>query len=137
VKPSFAFIAASWGALLAGFVAYLITLINSNMSLDARGFFFTVLVFGLYSAISLQKAVRDRLEGIPVTAIYYGLSWIALLLSVTLMIFGLLNLNLAASEKGFYAMAFVLALFGAVTVQKNTRDNNPAMVGTAKTDEQS
>jgi hypothetical protein len=29
---------------------------------------------------------------------------------------------LAGSEKGFYAMAFLLALFGAVAVQKNIRD---------------
>jgi hypothetical protein len=26
------------------------------------------------------------------------------------------------SEKGFYAMSFLLSLFGAVTVQKNIRD---------------
>jgi uncharacterized membrane protein YiaA len=26
------------------------------------------------------------------------------------------------SEKGFYAMAFVLSLFAAIAVQKNTRD---------------
>ena len=30
--------------------------------------------------------------------------------------------KLADSEKGFYAMAFLLALFGAVAVQKNVRD---------------
>jgi hypothetical protein len=29
---------------------------------------------------------------------------------------------LAPSEKGFYAMSFVLSLFAAVTVQKNVRD---------------
>jgi hypothetical protein len=29
---------------------------------------------------------------------------------------------LASSEKGFYAMSFVLSLFAAVTVQKNVRD---------------
>jgi hypothetical protein len=29
---------------------------------------------------------------------------------------------MAASEKGFYAMSFVLSLFAAVTVQKNVRD---------------
>jgi hypothetical protein len=29
---------------------------------------------------------------------------------------------MAASEKGFYAMSFVLSLFAAITVQKNTRD---------------
>jgi len=27
------------------------------------------------------------------------------------------------SEKGFYAFAFLLAIFGAITVQKNTRDS--------------
>jgi uncharacterized membrane protein YiaA len=32
------------------------------------------------------------------------------------------NAQLACSEKGFYAMAFLLALFGAVAVQKNIRD---------------
>ena len=30
--------------------------------------------------------------------------------------------SLALSEKGFYAMAFVLSLFAAVAVQKNVRD---------------
>jgi uncharacterized membrane protein YiaA len=29
---------------------------------------------------------------------------------------------LTMSEKGFFAMAFALSLFGAVVVQKNTRD---------------
>ena len=28
------------------------------------------------------------------------------------------------SEKGFYAMAYVLSLFAAVTVQKNVRDKD-------------
>jgi uncharacterized membrane protein YiaA len=32
------------------------------------------------------------------------------------------NAELAKSEKGFYAMAFVLSLFAAIAVQKNTRD---------------
>ena len=35
---------------------------------------------------------------------------------------GLFNATLASSEKGFYAMAFLLALFGSVAVQKNIRD---------------
>ncbi len=64
----------------------------------------------------------DRAEGIPVTGIYYGFGWIALLLAVALLIVGLFNAMLQLSEEGFYAMSFVLALFGAVTVRKNTRD---------------
>ncbi|ORC51221.1 hypothetical protein B2G74_00100 [Burkholderia sp. A27] len=125
-QPSFAFVAASWGALLAGFFAYLIGLWNAGMQLNEKGYYFTVLVFGLYAAISLQKSVRDRVEGIPVTGIYYGLSWVSLLLAILLLAAGLVNATLALSEKGFYAMSFVLALFGAVAVQKNTRDINAA-----------
>jgi hypothetical protein len=60
--------------------------------------------------------------GIAGTGIYYGLGWIALLLAVALLIVGLFNAMLQLSEEGFYAMSFVLALFGAVTVRKNTRD---------------
>jgi uncharacterized membrane protein YiaA len=40
----------------------------------------------------------------------------------SLLVVGLFNATLQLSEKGFYAMSFVLALFGAVAVQKNTRD---------------
>ena len=121
-QPSFAFVAASWGALLAGFFAYLIGLWNAEMQLNEKGYYFTVLVYGLYAAISPQKSVRDRVEGIPVTGIYYGLSWTSLLLANLLLAVGLFNATLALSEKGFYAMSFVLALFGAIAVQKNTRD---------------
>jgi uncharacterized membrane protein YiaA len=125
-QPSFAFIAASWGALLIGFCGFLIGLWNASMQLNEKGYYFTVLVYGLFSAISLQKSVRDRVEGIPVTGIYYGLSWVSLLLSIVLLSVGLFNATLALSEKGFYAMSFLLALFGAVAVQKNTRDMSAA-----------
>ncbi|KAE8754894.1 hypothetical protein FSO04_37360 [Paraburkholderia madseniana] len=117
-QPSFAFIAASWGALLAGFCAYLVGLWNAGMQLNEKGYYFTVLVYGLYAAISLQKSVRDRAEGIPVTGIYYGLSWTSLVLAITLLAVGPFNATLALSEKGSYAMPFLLALFGAVSVQK-------------------
>jgi uncharacterized membrane protein YiaA len=92
------------------------------MALSEKGYYFTVLMFGLFSAVSLQKSVRDQLEGIPVTPIYYGLSWTAVLLAISLLAIGLWNAEMALSEKGFYGMAFVLAMFAAVTVQKNTRD---------------
>ena len=41
---------------------------------------------------------------------------------MTLLTIGLWNATLAPSEKGFYAMAFVLSLFAVVAVQKNVRD---------------
>lgn len=122
-RPSPAFIGASWAALLLGMGAYLIGLWNAEMQLNERGYYFTLLLYGLFSAVSLQKSVRDRLEGIPVTAIYYGLAWFSLIASLLLLFIGLWNATLALSEKGFYGMAFALSLFAAVAVQKNTRDS--------------
>ena len=121
-KPTAAFVAASWAALIIGAIVYLVGLWNATMQLNEKGYYFTILMYGLFSAVSLQKTVRDRLEGISVTGIYFGLCWVSLLLSVGLLAVGLFNASLAASEKGFYAMAFLLSLFGAVAVQKNVRD---------------
>src|SRR5262249_17780960 len=64
-KPSAAFVGASWAVLLIGAVAYLIGLWNANMQLNEKGYYFTILMYGLFAAVSLQKSVRDRLEGIP------------------------------------------------------------------------
>ncbi len=72
--------------------------------------------------MSLQKSVRDRVEGIAVSGLYYALCWFALLSALMLLLVGLWNATLAPSEKGFYGMAYALSLFGAVAVQKNTRD---------------
>ena len=122
-EPTPVFKGASWAALLVGATAYLIGLYNATMQLNEKGYYFAVLVFGLYSAVSLQKAVRDKDEGIPVTNIYYGISWFALIVSIALMAIGLYNAeSIVLSEKGFYGMAFVLSLFAAITVQKNVRD---------------
>ena len=121
-QPSAAFIGASWAALLTGVTAFLIGLWNAEMELSEKGYYFTVLMFGLFSAISVQKAVRDQMEGIPVTNMYYGIAWFTTVLSIVLLTVGLWNAELLKSEKGFYAMAFVLSMFAAIAVQKNTRD---------------
>lgn len=121
-KPSSAFQAASWFVLLTGIASYVIGLWNAEMQLNEKGYYFTVLMFGLFSAISLQKSVRDQLEGIPVTNVYYGLAWFTTILSIVLLTVGLYNADLLLSEKGFYGMSFVLSLFSAIAVQKNVRD---------------
>lgn len=122
-KPSNAFTAASWATLITGVTAYIIGLWNAEMLLNEKGYYFTILMYGLFSAISLQKSVRDQLDGIPVTNIYYGLSWFSTILAVVLLVVGLWNADLLRSEKGFYAMSFLLSLFAAIAVQKNTRDS--------------
>jgi uncharacterized membrane protein YiaA len=128
-RPSAAFIGASWAALLVGAITYLAGLWNATMALNEKGYYFTLLAYGLFSAVSLQKSVRDRMEGIPVTNLYFGLCWMSLLLALLLLTVGLWHATLAPSEKGFYAMSFVLSLFAAVAVQKNVRDSSRASSG--------
>ncbi len=121
-RPTSAFIGASWIALLVGAAAYMAGLWNATMQLNEKGYYFTILLYGLFAAVSLQKSVRDRMEGIPVTTLYFGLCWISTLAALALLGVGLVNATLALSEKGFYAMSYVLSLFAAVAVQKNVRD---------------
>lgn len=121
-NTSTAFRAASVLVLILGVVGFLIGLSRAEMQLNEKGFYLLILLFGLFSAVSIQKAVRDRLEGIIVTDLYYGITWAALLIVIALFIIGLINADLLPSEKGFYAYGFILSLFGAISVQKNTRD---------------
>lgn len=121
-KPTPAFIGASWTALLIGMVSYCVGLWNATMELNEKGYYFTILLFGLFSVISVQKAVRDKLENIQVTEMYYGISWFTSIAAIVLLVIGLWNADLELSEKGFYGMSFTLSLFAAIAVQKNTRD---------------
>ena len=125
-KPTAAFVGAAWLALLAGAGAYLFGLWNTTMQLNEKGYYFVLLMYGLFAAVSLQKTVRDRLEGVPVTGLYAGLCWLSMALCVALMGVGLYNATLPMAEKGFYAMAFVLALFATIAIQKNVRDSQSA-----------
>lgn len=122
LRPTSAFISASWSALFIGMISYCVGLWNANMWLNEKGYYFTLLLFGLFSVVSVQKSVRDRQEGLPVTDAYYGISWFTTIASILLLIIGLWNADLDLSEKGFYGMCFTLSLFAAVAVQKNTRD---------------
>jgi len=120
--PTPAFVGASWLALVVGCAAFLIGLWRAEMAMSEKGFYLTVLLFGLFAAVSLQKAVRDQMEDVPVTSLYLGLAWAAVIAALVLLTVGLWNAEIEPSEKGFYAMSFVLSLFSAVAVQKNVRD---------------
>lgn len=121
-QPTPAYIGASWAVLLIGVLGFLVGLWNAEMLLNEKGYYFTVLILGLYSAISLQKTIRDKAENIPTSNLYYMVSWLALIIAVLLICVGLWNANLLLSEKGFYMMSFTMSLFAVITIQKNIRD---------------
>jgi uncharacterized membrane protein YiaA len=76
------------------------------MLLNEKGYYFTVLMFGLFAVVSLQNSVRVRLENLPVTYVYYGICWFGTLFSIVLLVVGLSNATILPSEKGFYIFAF-------------------------------
>lgn len=123
VKSSPAFNIMSWMALVGGVVVYLIGLWRSDMMLNEKGYYLSVLLLGVFSSISLQKTVKDRMEGIPTSHIYYISCVTSFSISILLLSIGLWNADLLPSEKGFYAIAYFLCLFGSIAVQKNVRDN--------------
>jgi uncharacterized membrane protein YiaA len=120
-KTSNAFIAASWVALGAGTIGFIVGLARAEMLLNEKGYYFTVLMFGLFAVVSLQKSVRDRLEKLPVTDMYYGICRFGTLLSIVLLVVGLWNATILPSEKGFYAFAFLL-LFLVPFLYRKTRE---------------
>ncbi|MDF2665584.1 MAG: putative rane protein [Microbacterium sp.] len=121
-RPTGAFVGASWVALGLGASVYFVGLYNAQMTLAEKGFYLAVFLLGLFAAISVQKAVRDRAEDVPVTGAYLGVAWGMLLAALTLMAVGLWNAELLLSEKGFYGIGFAMSLFAVVAVQKNVRD---------------
>ncbi|MFT2090786.1 inner membrane protein YiaA [Paraglaciecola sp. 2405UD69-4] len=120
--PTKPYTLASIVALIVGAGAYGIGLFNADMALNEKGYYLAIILYGLFSMVSLQKTIRDKAEGINTSKIYYMLSWASAGVSVALLVIGLINANLLLSEKGFYAMSYVLSLFAAITVQKNVRD---------------
>ena len=59
-SPAFSIV--SWIALVGGIVTYLLGLWNAEMQLNEKGYYFAVLVLGLFSAASYQKTVRASMK---------------------------------------------------------------------------
>ena len=121
--PTKSYTLASLAALIIGAGAYGIGLFNADMALNEKGYYLCIILYGLFSMVSLQKTIRDKAEGIATSKIYHSISWASAGISIGLLAIGLYNAELLLSEKGFYAMAYVLSIFAAVTMQKNVRDN--------------
>jgi uncharacterized membrane protein YiaA len=123
LKPTPLFVMAAWVVMAIGVVSYLLGLLNAPMEFNEKGYYFAVIMYSLYAAISVQKSVRDRAEGLPVNQSYYLLSIVSVFISVSLLVIGLFNADLLLSEKGFFGIAYLMSLFASITEQKNVRDN--------------
>jgi uncharacterized membrane protein YiaA len=131
--PTPTYINSTWAALAIGILGYLVGLWNADIQLNEKGFYFAIFLLGMFSAVTLQKTIRDQAQGIPVTKIFMAMSWSTLATSIVLLVIGLVNATISFSEKGFYAMAFTLCLFAVITVQKNIRDLSDAQMAASTT----
>lgn len=122
--PTKAFRLAALAALLISIISYVVGLLNADIQLNEKGYYLCVILFGLFAAVSVQKSVRDKAEGIKTSKIYTYLACVATASAIALLCIGLVNANMLLSEKGFFGMAYTLGLFAAITVQKNVRDIN-------------
>ncbi|TBT51219.1 hypothetical protein D5E78_05355 [Vibrio parahaemolyticus] len=123
LAPTRPYVLTALVALGIGVFTYLIGLINANLQFNEKGYYFVVLVFGLFSVITLQKTIRDESEGLKVTSAYKNLNIFCVIIACALMFIGLYNVDtLLLNEKGFFGIAFVMSLFSSIVVQKNVRD---------------
>lgn len=127
----------AFACLVLGAGGFLFGLTNADtLALSEKGYYLTLLAFGLFAVISVQKNVRDADLGLPVPRTYAWLSYFAAGLALFLLGLGLVNATLALSEKGYYGLSFVLALFSAVTLQKQLRDVSAESSSTASSDQE-
>ena len=98
------------------------------MPLYEKSFYVVLIVHVLFSAVPLQKSVSDRMEGIRVTNLYYGLACILVRILSVLLGSGLWNATLTTSASEMwllfaYGIEF-LAMIGMIslcTVEKSLR----------------
>lgn len=123
LRPTGAFVNTSIVALVLAIMSFFIGLWNADLQLNEKGYYFSIIIFGLFSVITLQKTIRDELEGIFVTKAYKNLNIVCLIIPIMLMLIGLFNVDtLQFNEKGFFGISFAMTLFAAIVVQKNVRD---------------
>ncbi|RBH42739.1 contractile injection system protein, VgrG/Pvc8 family, partial [Xanthomonas oryzae] len=58
-----------------------------------------LLLFGVFAAVSVQKSVRDRVDGIGVTAIHHGEAGCSVVAALSLLTVGLCNATPPLSAK--------------------------------------
>lgn len=122
-KPTSAFVGAGWLALGIFAITYLVALWRMGVPETETYFFVTVFAFGLFGVVSVVKSVRDREDGVPVTGIFYGLSWVAAGAPALIMAWYLWQVSLLNElQRGLLFLTFMAAIFAAIVVQKNIRD---------------
>lgn len=123
--PSGAFQGIAWFAFVLGALSYLYAAwYTPGSDTTTKYFLYTAFLFSIFGALSVSKVVRDKEEKIPVTGLYYGLSFVAALAPFVIGGYYLAvdALAIPVTNRGLIGMAFVVATFATITIAKNERD---------------
>lgn len=102
--------------------AYCIGLYNAELLLSEKGLYLMLLVMSVFTVVSVQKNIRDKLESIPVSEAMHKAAYGVLGLSLTVFAVSINNVELSLSEKGFFIISFLSSLYTSLVIQKNVRD---------------
>lgn len=53
---------ATWGVVVIGLLSYCIGLWNSSMELNEKGYYFSILLMGIYAVIFYRKLLEIKLK---------------------------------------------------------------------------
>ncbi|MFN8127021.1 MAG: YiaA/YiaB family inner membrane protein [Candidatus Nanopelagicales bacterium] len=122
--PSGAWQGVSWFAFALGAITFLYAAWYAPLiTVGERYFLYTAALFSLYGCLGVAKVVRDRQEGIPVTALFYGLSYVAALAPFILVSYNLVfDSVLPLSSRTILGLSFALTAYATLAIAKNERD---------------
>lgn len=126
--PTAAYQGAAWFAFALGSIAFLYAVWYSPVASSDRYFLYTGFLFSCFGCVSVSKAVRDKQEGIPVSGLFYGLSYVAAITPLVMTAYFLAYDSTMDdySHRGLLGMAYALSAFAVLTISKNERDKNAA-----------
>lgn len=127
--PTAAFQGVSWFAFVLGALTYVYAVWYApHVSVSDRYFFYTAFLFSLFGCLSVSKAVRDKQERIPVSGLFYGLSYVAAIVPLVLVAYNLAfdSTLIDPSHRGLLGMAYALSAFAVLAIAKNERDKQAA-----------
>lgn len=123
--PTAAFQGVCWFAFAVGAITYLFAVWYApDATVADRYFLYTAFLFSIFGCISVSKAVRDKQEKIPVTGLFYGLSYVAAIVPLIMVGYNLAfeSLYVDTSQRALIGMAYAISAFAVLAISKNERD---------------
>jgi len=127
--PTGAFQGVSWFALGLGAITFIYAVWYAPAaSVDERYFLYTAFLFSLFGCMSVSKVVRDRQEGIPVSALFFGFSYVAAVTPFVLVGYNLVfeSTLVGGSHRGLLGMSYAISAYAVIAISKNERDKQVA-----------